>query len=273
MATIPSFEVPLLQRICDVLGHADDGLAGSEIGRILTNLGIEDPRAGGTKRHRLFEALAERQRRDGCGNNVVAFIQVAMSPVSYVGHSDVFEARRAELNEVLAFGGYTLGEDGKLSRNVVAKTLSEAEERAGRLRAELKRRGVHPDVLTFCRAELVQKNYFHAVLEATKSVVEKTRQRTGLTGDGAELVDKAFGLGKVGMPFLAFNALQSPTDMNEQRGFANIMKGMFAAFRNVTAHAPKISWPISEQDALELLTIASFLHRRLDSAVRTPRTV
>ncbi|HEY4636890.1 MAG TPA: TIGR02391 family protein, partial [Burkholderiales bacterium] len=27
---------------------------------------------------------------------------------------------------------------------------------------------MHPDVLRFCRPELVQKNYFHAVFEATK---------------------------------------------------------------------------------------------------------
>jgi uncharacterized protein (TIGR02391 family) len=51
------------------------------------------------------------------------------------------------------------------------------------------------------------------------------------------------------------------------------MKGMFGAFRNVTAHAPKICWNVTEQDALDLLTIASLVHRRLDSAVRTPKTV
>jgi len=53
----------------------------------------------------------------------------------------------------------------------------------------------------------------------------------------------------------------------------NLMKGIFGTFRNPTAHAPKILWNISEQDALDLLTMVSFLHRRLDSAARTPRTV
>ena len=33
-----------------------------------------------------------------------------------------------------------------------------------------------------------------------------------------------------------------------------LLKGMFGTFRNVTAHAPKIAWPIDEQDALDLLT-------------------
>lgn len=48
--------------------------------------------------------------------------------------------------------------------------------------AELARRDVHPDVLRFCRAELVQQNYFHAVLEAAKSVADKLRTLTGLQG-------------------------------------------------------------------------------------------
>jgi uncharacterized protein (TIGR02391 family) len=41
------------------------------------------------------------------------------------------------------------------------------------------------DVLRYCKEELVVDNYFHAVFEATKSVAEKVRSKTGLTTDGA----------------------------------------------------------------------------------------
>jgi uncharacterized protein (TIGR02391 family) len=82
-------------------------------------------------------------------------------------------------------------------------------------------------------------------------------------------VDDAFALGKAGIPLLAFNSLQTDTERNEQNGMINLMKGMFSAFRNPTAHAAKISWTITEQDALDLLTLASLLHRRIDSAVST----
>lgn len=273
MAAIPSFGDAHLQRICDILADTSTGLTGSEIGRLLEQLKIADPRPGDTKRHRLFAALEARQDQDRCGNNVAAFIQAAMEPVRYTNNTPVFEERRAELGQVLAFCGYSLGEDGKLSTATAVSTLSAAEERAGRLRAELRRRSVHPDVLAFCRAELLQSNYFHAVFEATKSVADKIRAKSGRTGDGSELVDQAFGMGKAGMPFLAFNSLQSETERSEHKGLMNLMKGMFGAFRNVTAHAPKIAWPISEQDALDLLTIASLLHRRLDAAIRTPRTI
>lgn len=271
MAAIPQFGLAQLQRICDVLADTNTGLSGSEITRLLKQLKVGDPQPSDTKRHRLFAALSARQSQDRCGNNVAAFVQAAMEPVRYTGNRAFFDERRHELNEVLAFCGYALGEDGKLRSAAAVTTLSEAEERAGRLRAELRRRGVHPDVLAFCRAELLQSNYFHAVFEATKSVAGKIRVKSGLSGDGSELVDQAFGMGKAGMPFLAFNALQSETERSEHTGLMNLMKGMFGAFRNVTAHAPKVTWPISEDDALDLLTIASLLHRRLDAAIRTPR--
>ena len=102
-------------------------------------------------------------------------------------------------------------------------------------------------------------------------MADKIRNMTGLVGDGATLIDQAFGLGQTGIPFLALNSLQTETERDEQKGLMNLIKGMFGAFRNVTAHAPKIFWKVTEQDALDLLTIASLIHRRLDSAVRTPR--
>src|SRR6202042_763319 len=111
-------------------------------------------------------------RKHNVGNHVVQFMLAAMEPVRYVGKAHVFEDQRARLNAVLAFAGYTMGIDGKLRQTEGVTNLADAEERAGRLRAELGRRRVHTDILTACRAELLQDNYFHAVLEATKSVAE-----------------------------------------------------------------------------------------------------
>ena len=173
------------------------------------------------------------------------------------------------MNEVLAFSGWQLGEDGKLHVAKKATTLGEAQERAGRLRSELRRRAVHTDVMEFCRAELLQENFFHAVLEASKSIAEKIRRRTGLAGDGAALVDDAFGMRSAPHPLLAFNSLQTDTERKEHTGLMNLMKGALGTFRNPTAHAPKISWAVTERDALEALTLLSMLHRRLDEAVLT----
>ncbi|MBI4952964.1 MAG: TIGR02391 family protein [Myxococcales bacterium] len=156
-----------------------------------------------------------------------------------------------------------------------ARTASEAEQRAGRLRAELVRRQVHADVLKACRAELLEENYFPAVLEATKSVAEKVRQLSGLTLDGSELVDEALGTRdrdrRPRDPILALNTLRSTSEQSEQRGMMHVMKGIFAVSGNPTAHEAKARWAVDEREALDLLTMVSVVHRRLDGAVRVPR--
>ena len=269
MAAEPKLNGTNLQALCNVIGDTGDGLTGSEIGRCLATCGIADPNPSMTKRHRLFEALRAKQESDRCANGVLAFVKHVMDPVRYVGETAAFEARRSALNAVLSFSGLVLGEDGHLRRAKAARTVSEAEAAANMLRKTLVERKVHGDVLKFCRAELVVNNYFHAVFEATKSVAEKLRERTGLLSDGATLVDEALGLGKSGIPRLAFNSLTTESEGSEHTGLMNLIKGLFGAFRNTTAHAPKIYWKMTEQDALDVLTTISLIHRRLDSAVRT----
>lgn len=266
---IPKFSEANLEQIANVLGDTSTGLTGSEIGRYLRECGFEDPIPGMTKRLRLVEALRLRQQKDGCANNICGFIQRVMAPVLHVGAGDYFATKQFELNRILAFEGLRLDDAGKISAANRASTISEAEAAASRLRSSLLARGVHPDVLTFCRAELVADNYFHAVLEASKSVAQKIRDLSGLSADGAPLVDAAFGKGKKPYPMLAFNSLATESEESEHSGLMNLMKGFFGAFRNPTAHAPKVSWKLTEQDALDMLTLASLLHRRLDSAVRT----
>ena len=154
-------------------------------------------------------------------------------------------------------------EDGKLIRAKFAKTISEAEGRAQKLTAKLQARKVHADVLIFCKAELLADNYFHAVLEAVKSVADKLRAKTGLSDDGGTLIDRAL-LGD--LPILIINAHQTFSEKSEQKGFANIIKGTFGMFRNPMAHEAKIKWEITEEDAIDLLSLVSLIHRKLDKA-------
>ena len=260
---IPKFDDNSLQAICDLLGDTYDGLTGSEIGILLDQTNIEDPQPQITKRYRLSDALSQKQKQDNCGNNVIAFIQAAMDPVRYTRNSKTFKYRKDALNEVLALRGYELLDNGKIKPISKVDTISEAQMKANRLNKKLIDRNVHQEVLNFCIAELITDNYFHAVFEATKSVADKIRSKSGLTMDGAELIDKTLGVKK---PILIINNLETETEISEQKGFANLLKGVFGVFRNVTAHEPRIKWEINEQDALDLLTLVSYIHRRLDNA-------
>jgi len=269
MAAIPKIPTEILRKLCDIIGETKNGLLNPEITKMLADCGINDIGAGLNKRSRVYESLNHKQNQDNCSNNILKFVKIFVSPVSYIGNKNLHTERLGSINEVLLFAGFQIDDKGTLIEATVAKTIDEAHERAGRLKKKLVDRAVHSDVIRFCKAELLQENYFHAVFESTKSVAEKIREKTGLTLDGADLVDKAFGLGPTNTPKLAFNSLQTESEQSEHKGFANLLKGLFGMFRNVTAHVPKIKWTINEEDALDSLTLASLLHRKLDKCVST----
>ena len=194
--------------------------------------------------------------------------EAILHPSRFGGRHEVFEEYRTSVNYQLSFYGLAIDEKGQPQRVAAARTISEATQRANELRSELTHRSVHVDVLRFCKAELLQDNYFHCVLEATKSVAQKIRDKAGIDGDGTSLVDQAFS---IKTPLLALNTLQSDSEQSEQKGFANLLKGVFGTFRNVLAHTPKITWAFNRIDAMDALTILSYIHRRLDEAtVVTP---
>ena len=98
------------------------------------------------------------------------------------------------------------------------------------------------------------------------------RAKTGLASDGAQLVDEVFTL-KNNLPPLAFNSLQTASERSAHTGyahFAHFARGVIAAFRNPTAHEAKIEFPLTEEDALDMLATISMVHRRLDDATITP---
>jgi len=252
-----------LQAIADALGDTSEGLIGSEIGHLLATCKMFDSDPEITKRHRLYNAFAHSQNRRQDRLAILAFIRKSMRPELYARAPERYEPMRANLNRALAFAGLAVKASGDLDEVEQAHTLTEAERRAAELRTDLEVRKVHPDVLRFCREELLVDNYFQAVLEAAKSVADKLRARSGLTDDGVALVDQALGGDS---PIVAINALSTKSERSEQRGFANLLKGAFGMFRNTMAHAPKINWALNREDAEEVLTLLSMIHKRLDAA-------
>jgi len=265
MERIEPFDSQHLEAACRVIADTERGLTGSQIERLLQEIKVEDVSPGLPKWKRLFNAIADAQNKHQFGNHLIMLINRAMNPVSYARDKAAFDWRRSELNVVLAFSGFRVREDGKVVRSSKETTLAGARARAGRLQAALENRNVHPEVLKYCRAELLEENYFHAVLEATKGVAQRIRDMSGLGTDGAELVNAAFSSKA---PVLTLGSLKTDTDKSEQRGFSNLLVGLFGAIRNPVAHSPKISWPMSELDALDIMSFISFVHRKLDGAVK-----
>ena len=262
------FSQEQLEALAQALGDTTEGLTGSEIEHLLRICQIEDTDPGMTKWKRLLNAFAVHQNRTQDRKRILGFIRHAMKPDRYLREPGRYEPMRQNVNRALAFAGLAVEETGKLVPASKAETLGEAERRARDLRADLKMRGVHPDVLKFCRAELLADDYFHAVLEAVKSVADKIRSKTGLVDDGSTLVDRALSGDP---PMLCINPLKTASHKSEQRGFANLVRGAFGMFRNTTAHEARIHWPMSKDDAEDLLSLASLIHRRLDVSHMPPR--
>lgn len=262
MSRVPSFPEGQIEGLAKLLGECGSG---TDISRVLHDRGLVDNSGESTKWRRLYWVFLDCQRRDRCANRVVDFIQSFLIPSRFVGRNLEFEEHRQELNTVLAFSGLEYGRDGKFRQCEVARTLDEAEERVRTIRAKFQGRRIHPEVMKYCRVELLQDNYFHAVFEATKGLAQRIRDLSGIQADGAALVDRVFSIER---PVLAINSLRSETERSEHKGFASLLKGCFAAIRNPLAHEPKILWQ-GEDDAADYLSLVSLLHRKLDDSVST----
>jgi hypothetical protein len=108
-----------------------------------------------------------------------------MAPARYVSALELFRWRRDGLNVALAFAGYRVREDGLVAHSTRESTVNGARARTGRLRSLLASRGIHAEVFRYCKAELLEENYFHAVLEAVKGIAERWRLMSGLGSYGA----------------------------------------------------------------------------------------
>ena len=161
MSVVPTFEESSVEALAKLLGECGTG---SDISRVLADRGIEDNSGESTKWRRLYRTFLDVQRRDRTSNRILDFIQSILAPARFVGRNDELEAHRAQLNIILALSGLEYGANGKFRRRSVAATLTEAERRANAIQDKFQGRRINPEVIKYCKAELMHDNYFHAVL-------------------------------------------------------------------------------------------------------------
>lgn len=260
----PIIEAHFLEAICRVIADTSYGLSGSEIGKILADAKIDDIDPSATKWKRLYNAFVNWQNLYQRSDHILNFLRKALHPARYINNQEVFENRRHEINKCLSFIGVEITNRGTLLKTEKATTISEAQARASHYRYKLVTRGVHEKIIEYTKAELVVENYFHSVFEAAKSVADRIRHMTGLHADGNTLVETAFSLQN---PMIRINFLKDDSERSAHLGLANLIKGLFGVIRNPTAHTPKIMFPISEEEALDLMTVISLIHKRLDKCL------
>ena len=224
---------------------------------------------GPSKRERLLHAVETMHKQSG-GRGVLQLVRNLYDPVSYVADPETFRTFCDRINPFLRFSGVEYNDDGEFRLVSRTASLSEAEKRAKAVTNRMSSRRVHVEVQKYCSAEYMAENYFHAVFEATKGLAERIRDKTGLEIDGVNLVKQSFERPRNGLPKLAFNTLAVETERNEHDGFMNLLLGSFQMFRNPIAHTPKLKWQRDFEDAVDCLTLISFLNFVLDDCYPVP---
>lgn len=92
---------------------------------------------------------------------------------------------------------------------------------------------IRPELWTAISDTYDAGNYNHAIIDAFHYMTEIIREKSGLDGDGEELVGKAFG-GE--SPILRINKLQTLTERDIQKGLFHILIGMYKGIRNPRSH-------------------------------------
>lgn len=144
--------------------------------------------------------------------------------------------------------------------------FSDSERDSTKLRA-FDSRSLHAEVTRNCRDLFGSGHAFHAVFEATKAYNRRAQEKAQSNKDGESLMLEAWSPDK---GTLKLTRCETGTDRNIQDGMKFLSAGLMRAVRNPTAHEPAVEWPISDEDALDLLAFMSFLFRQLDNPAPTP---
>lgn len=254
------FRPEALETLAQIIGEY---YTGSEITRLFRRSGYpEIVHDGGTKWRFVAAAFdCLQQQASGTPNHVLKVIQTASNPQGWIGKRDQFERFLQAVNEVLAFYGLIISDNGDLVRigeraSTVRRTKSEDE-------IAFDARCFHPEVRKHARSHFCRGAYFHAVFESCKAFDTAVRNNTGIQKSGQSLMTEALALNGP----VKLNSQQKQSEKDEQQGIMYLCMGLMNAVRNPQAHEPELDWPMSRDDALDVLALVSFLFRKLEQAV------
>lgn len=115
---------------------------------------------------------------------------------------------------------------------------------------------MHPKVLAIAQSLMQSGHYRQAVLDVYIALIEEVKTRSGVHADGKPLMQTVFSVKKP--------VLRLSNDPDEQEGFMHLFEGAVQAIRHPKAHS--IRFQASPDEALQWLTFASALFRRLEAA-------
>lgn len=254
------FRLEAIDNLAQVVG---DNYSGTEITRLFRRAGFPSiTHDGATKWRFVAQQLGHlQQASSNKPHPILQVIEAMCNPQGYIGQREHFDNVLQRVNAVLEFYGCRVNDQGKVTSteewvSTVRKTRSDDE----RLFDERK---FHPQIIRHARIHFTRSAYFHAVFECCKAFDAAVRANTHIDESGQPLMSKALS---VNGP-LKLNSQQTQSERDEQQGIMCLCMGLMDAVRNPQAHEPELNWPMSREDALDVLGLVSFLFRKLEGAL------
>ncbi len=259
-AELQAFGLEAIEMLSQTIG---DHFTGSEITRLFRGSGYPEFVHDQSTKWR-FVANAFEQLQASAGNkphHVLKVIQTASNPQGWIRNREGFEKFLSTVNSVLEFYGLRIGDDGLLqetaNKAVTVRHAKSPDELA------IDNRGLHPHVIRHARSHFCRGAYFHAVFECCKAFDKAVRDNTGISKSGQPLMSEALNLNGP----LKLNSQRTTSEKDEQQGIMYLCMGLMNAARNPQAHEPELNWPMTRDDALDVLGLISFLYRKLENGV------
>jgi len=188
-------------------------------------------------------------------NGVINVIEQLCDPEEYFDTPDYQHTIIYKVNQVLVHYQLTVKQNGKLVATNDTETphLSVSEE------AKLfDLRTLHSEVRKHGRLHFIEGRYLGAVFECCKAFDKYVSRKSTTKENGTKLMQAV--LSPNTNKGLRLNALQSETEKNEQLGLMHLCTGLMFMARNPGGHEPQLDYPLDKEDALDLLTLISFLY-------------
>lgn len=256
---IEPFSLSALEQIAKIIGNR---YTGSEITEFFRKSGFPNIHHDGTTKWRfVYNELEHIQNNDQGHYQIAKIIQQLCDPQEYFGNAEGYIQIVNQINDILIF--YGLAVNPKDCKLIVTEKNSFLRSHETEEMKSFDSRVLHPEVKKHARQLYLENRPFHAVFECCKAFDKYIREKSKLGKHGYELMSSALSLKGP----LKLNAQQTETERNEQEGLMHLCMGLMRAIRNPESHEPELDWPITKEEALDILSLISFLYSKVDKTI------
>lgn len=251
------FDLASLEHISKIIGC---GYTGYEITGLFKKMGrAEIIHDGNTKWKFLCDVFEKLQSQESNPDSIIKFIETACNPKEFINDKEGYDAITNDLNEILEFYALNVNSKG----NVI--TISEKKETIDSIESEDHKlfvsRNLHHEVTKHATNHFLQQNYFDALDECCKAFDKYVSEKAKSDKSGIQLMSSVLSPDN---GTLKLNQCNTATEKNQQNGLKFLCMGLISKIRNPMEHEPQHDFQVGRQDALDILSLISYLYREID---------